>query len=496
MTYKYYPIFFFILIKSIGSEQLIIFNPYFVNQYRVEGIATFMNTLSIENGNILINGKCQLNYNNFLNESNNKITINSNNIIINGLSETGIGINFLALDQNNNLSIIKNSSGVNQLSSNNYNIVYVKNIIGKNNMPLKIGNNATDKFFIGNYQVKTSNIEFNSYQTLINSINSIDGSPLTISNIFKSNNTLDIDGNLNISGNVFADNININQSLEITNPVSFFNMTINGNSIIENNNNYITIVENNGILNVKNNIIIQGLPLYNTDTNNFTILALDKNNSIYQKTLNESIAINAINQDLYFTADKIIFLGSNSNSIELNANFTILDNTTINNPNSIITFNFPIIFTVTNPTTISQLIFEDILTINNIHQINNLFSASNNTSISNFNNKNIENNTTFNSDQIVFMNLNTIETYDGPRLVIDQNNMIGIEALNNINKKTIRAKNNINNKIKIINDRIDKTKKNITELIKIEDYISKLEKKNKCVNNNLVSEINQFLENQ
>jgi len=490
MSKSYYMIFFFIFIISKATDQLTIFDSYSVKEYNVDGVSTFLDTLNIKNGEITINGNCNINNNKFFNNKNNQMTINSDNFIIEGLPIANIGANYLALDENNNLSIVKNTVLLDIPLAANYNITYASNIIGKDDMPLKIGNQSSGQFFIGDTAQKTNNIIFNSYQTIIDTIDTIDNNPITISKSFISYNNLQIITNLNISGNILAEKIQINKDLIINNPIYFTEMIIQGNCTINNNNNLITIIPKDGDLNVKNNILIKGIPLYNNTQNTFTIFALDNNKNIYKTPLLNASAINAINQDLFFIANNTIVLGSSTANIELNGDMTILDSMTINTTKSAVNFDFPISFQVIDPKNISQLIFQDNLTINNIDNINNLFSASNNNSICNINQSNIKKNTEFKGDQIVFLNYNTMETHQGSRLVIDQNNCIGIEGLNNTNNQSLRIQNNINNKINKIKERIEKIKKNINM---IQTSQSRVLEEEKSFYNYIKSEINNFL---
>lgn len=495
MIKPYYIIFFFIFIKSQGSDQLIIFNPYSVGKYNVNGIATFLNNFNIKKGEITISGDCGINNNEFFDNQNNQITINSNNFIIEELLLANLGQNYLAIDENNNLSILKNTPLLDKSLANDYNIIYTSNIIGKDNMPLKIGNKSTSQFFIGDYTQKTSNIIFNSYETMINNLDTIDNKPITILKPFISYNNLQVDTDVSILSNVLVEKTQINKTLIINDPIYFTEMIINGNCSINNNNNSITILPKNGILNVKNNILIKGLPLYNNTKNTFTLFALDKNKNIYKTALKDLNAINAINQDLFFIANNIITIGSDFSNIELNANLIILDTMTVHSNKPAIKFDFPISFQAITPNTLSQLIFQDTLTINNIVTINNLFSAVNNNSIANINMADAQQNTIFNSDQIVFLNYNTMDIYQGPRLVIDKNNCIGIEGLNNTNSEYLRIHKDIKNKINIIEQRITKINKNIITLQKTLSKILEQEKQEKLFRNCMISEINSFLEN-
>jgi hypothetical protein len=491
---QYYFISFFICLTFHAAEQLIIFNPYTVKQYTVNGIATFLDTITIDKGDITINGNCSINNNKFFNVNKNTFNIYSNNITIEGLMVANIGYNYLAIDENNNLSILQNTLLLETPLATNYNITYTSNIIGKEEMPLKIGNNSLNEFCIGNFLQKTSNIIFNSNQTIINSIDTIDNRAVIISQPFISSNDLQVDSDILAEGNVLADSIHINNDLTITDPIYFSNMTINDNCIINNNNELITIVPKNGILQIKKNIVIKGLPLYNNIQNKFTLFALDNNKNIYKFPLPDANTIDAINEDLFFIAENSIYLGSDSSTfIELTANRILLDTININSNNLQIEFNFPVIFKLINPNTLSQLIFKDTLSINNLFTINNLFSATNNNSIARINQTNHQKTTTFNSDQMIFLNYNTMDIYQGQRLVIDQNNQIGIEGLNNKNNIYLRIHNDIRKKINIIEQRIRRINKNIDIIEKIASYILAKQKEQKLFHNYIISEINNFL---
>ncbi len=491
---NYIKIFMFIVIININSKEVIMFSPYSISNLNINGYSTFLEDLTLNNISIVINKSLFINNDTYLNQENNKIEFNSNHIYIENLSENFLGKNFLTLDKNNNLCILKNEFIDLLQTQDSYDIVYVTNIIGRNNTPLKIGNASQNTITFGDNI--SSDINIYSDNTLFQgAIDTINNQPLNISKDLYSSSSLNIINNdFIINENITSDIIKFNSPITYFNPFLCSNITINAITTIGNNNNTISILQANCILNFENhNITFIGLPLLdrNISQDELNLFCLSYNNKLFKQQCEKINEIDSINNNLIINANNNISIESFFYTIIFNGKELILNNINIQNTLENFSFDFPISFQTNNQNEITQLIFNDDLFINDLNKINNLFCSSNLNSITIINQNNIENNTVFyDNQQIVFLNTKNMDFNLSPRIAIDINNIIGIEE-----QTKIKYKNTIYYKIDIIKERISKIKEKNKILSNEIESMNNIKKKLniKNLNKKLSEEITNFI---
>ena len=341
---------------------------------------------STNNNFITFNSKLSnftMNNNSTFVDTNNLLTITQNNIYL----KSNLNTNTLFI--NNNLNVLENTYllGNNILGTNHNNITTIKSKLDDFTMK----NNALFQDNIDSLQITKNNINILSNTTL---------QKTTVNDIFITNN------NVFLNKDVFI-GYNLNTSLTIKSKLN--NFTMNHNSTFNDDNDLLTITQNN--IHLNSNVSSNSLLVLNNININ--------GNTIIGSSLNNILTVNSKISD-FTMSNNAQFINNNNHLIIKNNNILLDANTTTNNAfinNDLYIFNNSIIGTNHNNITTIKSKLAD-FTMTNGAQIKN---TPTNLTISN-NNIYINSNITNTNELNVNNNLNVIQNLNLYKNLIFYNN--------------------------------------------------------------------------